>query len=111
MLTSVEYYKDERGRRPVLEFLLELQRVERAKCLSHVNLLKKYGYELKRPVAAYLRDGIHELRPKGNRVFYFFFHRDIVVLVHAIKKRTDAVPLRDVELSVRRKVEYEKTHK
>ena len=58
---------------------------------------------MRRPLADYLRDGIYELRPKGNRVFYFFFMKNNAVLVHAIKKKTDKVPARDLELCLNRK--------
>ena len=38
--------------------------------------LEEFGHELKRPAAAYLRDGIYELRPSYQglhyRLLYFF---------------------------------------
>ena len=59
---------------------------------------------MRRPLADYLGHGIYELRSKANRVFYFFFHKDNAVLVHAIRKKTDKVPSKDLELCIKRKV-------
>lgn len=64
-----------------------------------MDLLVDFGHELRRPVAAYLRDGIYELRWKHGhvqyRVLYFFHGRDVAVLAHGIVK--EAV-VEDVEI-------------
>jgi phage-related protein len=54
-------------------------------------------------MADYLKDGIYELRPKDNRIFYFFFLKDNAVLVHAIRKKTGKIPERDLRLCIKRK--------
>ena len=54
-----------------------------------------------------LKDGIYELRPKDNRVFYFFYLRDMAVLVHAIKKHVKKVPENDLRICTKRKIETE----
>ena len=61
-----------------------------------------------RPHAAFLKEGIYELRLQGTegaiRVLYFFFYKQYVVLTHAFKKETDAVPEREVEITLARKI-------
>ncbi len=48
------------------------------------------GHELRRPLADFLRDGIHELRVRKGRVNYrilYFFHgRNLPILGHALTK-------------------------
>jgi phage-related protein len=65
--------------------------------------LSEYGFELRRPAADFLRDGIYELRAKHVRVQYrilYFFHgQNVVILAHAIIKEDNEVPDRDIELA------------
>jgi phage-related protein len=100
---NVYLFIDDRGRSPVREFIDELPPDEKAKALSYIEELKRQGYNLRRPIADYLADGIYELRPKSNRLFYFFFLRDKAIIIHAIKKKTNEVPDRDIELCKKRK--------
>lgn len=103
MATNLYYFIDERGRNPVKEFIKSLSVKEREKILAYLAELYNQGHNLRRPMADYLGNGIYELRPKDNRIFYFFFMRDSVVLVHAIKKKTDKIPENDRELCLKRK--------
>jgi len=108
MLEAIYYFIDERGKNPVKEFIQALPQDERAKVFAYLAELKKKGHELRRPLADYLGEGIYELRPKANRIFYFFFLRHNVVLVHAIRKKTDKIPRGDFELCIKRKASVEK---
>ncbi|MFH1362584.1 MAG: type II toxin-antitoxin system RelE/ParE family toxin [Candidatus Omnitrophota bacterium] len=107
-LKAVCYYVDDRGDNPVKEFIESLSLAERAKVLAYINELKKQGNNLRRPMADYLEDGIYELRPKNNRIFYFFYLRDNAVILHAIKKKTREIPGKDLNLCLKRKNLIEK---
>jgi len=96
---------DEKGGNPVREFIESLPDKEQAKVAAYVSELKIQGHNLRRPLADYLGDGIYELRPKDNRIFYFFFLKDHVILVHAIRKKTSKIPKEDLALCLRRKTE------
>jgi phage-related protein len=102
-LKTVCYYVDDRGDSPVKEFIRSLPVKERAKALAYINELKRQGNNLRRPMSDYLRDGIYELRPKDNRIFYFFYLKDNAVLLHAIKKKTQEIPRNDLNLCLKRK--------
>ncbi|MBM3253962.1 MAG: type II toxin-antitoxin system RelE/ParE family toxin [Candidatus Omnitrophica bacterium] len=104
MLSNIYYFIDERGYNPVKEFIKSLSLKERAKIFAYIIELKNQGYNLHRPMADYLGNGIYELRPKDNRIFYFFFLKDNAVLVHAIKKRTKKIPREDLKLCIKRKM-------
>ncbi len=97
------YFIDERGHSPVKEFIADLTIAERAKVFAYIEELKRQGHNLRRPLTDYVKDGIYELRPKANRLFYFFYLKDNVVFVHAIKKKTDKIPEKEIELSLKRK--------
>ncbi len=106
-LKEVYYFVDKDGVKPVKEFIYSLTRKEQAKAHAYITELKKQGNNLRRPMADYLGDGIYELRPKDNRIFYFFYFRDSAVLVHAIKKHVKTVPENDLRLCIKRKIETE----
>src|SRR5207247_11266952 len=78
--TNVWLYRDDEGTVPLLEWLDGLPQKVRDKCRVKIERLRELGYELRRPEADYLRDGIYELRVKFQRVNYrmiYFFHRAI----------------------------------
>ena len=102
-LKDVYCYVDDRGNNPVKEFIKSLPLKERAKILAYISELEKQGNNLRRPMADYLEDSIYELRPKDNRIFYFFYLRDSAVLLHAIKKKTREIPRDDLNLCLKRK--------
>jgi len=106
-LSSIYYFIDERGNKPVEEFIRTLPKKERAKIFAYLFELKREGSNLHRPMADYLGSGIYELRPKTNRIFYFFYLKDNAVLVHAIKKYTKKIPENDLRLCIKRKVQIE----
>lgn len=103
MLKGVYYFIDERGNNPVRTFIDALSIKEQAKIFAYLGELKNQGHNLRRPMADYLGNGIYELRPKINRIFYFFFLKENAVLVHAIKKKTREIPRADLELCIKRK--------
>ena len=107
MLKGVYYFVDKDGVNPVKKFIDSLSQKEQAKVYAYIAELKRQGNNLRRPIADYLKDGIYELRPKDNRVFYFFYLRDMAVLVHAIKKRVKKVPENDLRICIKRKIETE----
>ena len=111
MLENIYYYVDHRGKVPVEEFIDSLPPVEAAKCLAYIAELKQQGHNLRRPLADNIGDGIYELRPKSNRIFYFFFMKNNAVLVHAIRKKTSDIPKKDKGLSSRRRKEIESLRK
>jgi phage-related protein len=108
MLSNIYYFVDERGRNPVKEFICGLTVKQQAKVFAYINELLLQGHNLRRPIADYLTEGIYELRPKDNRIFYFFFLKDSAVLVHAVKKRTASISKNDLMLCFERRLLWQK---
>jgi phage-related protein len=111
--TQLVFFKDEDGKVPVRDWLLELQQRQRrafAKCVARIRRLAELGHELRRPEADLLRDGIYELRVRGGRVNYrilYFFHgQNVAILAHALTKEAK-VPKNEIDRAVRRKAAFE----
>ncbi len=107
MLKNVFYFSDERGRYPVKEFIYSLSPSEQKKAISYLIALRDFGHNLHRPMADYVTQGLYELRPRANRIFYFFYLGESAVLVHAIRKTSDKLPERDIILALKRKAKVE----
>ncbi len=112
--TQVVFYQDENGTAPVLEWLKAMIKKDRkgyANCVAKIRQLASTGYELRRPAADYLHNGIYELRAKHihiqYRILYFFDGQNIAILAHAITKDTDRVPIVDIERAIERKRQFE----
>ncbi|WP_243406896.1 type II toxin-antitoxin system RelE/ParE family toxin [Cuspidothrix issatschenkoi] len=77
--TQIIFFQDDRGEVTVLNWLKKLLKQDRkgyANCIARIEQLAEYGFELKRPAADFLRDGIYELRAKHIKVhidFSIFF--------------------------------------
>ena len=78
------------------------------KCSAKIRRLRLLGFELRRPEADYLRDGIYELRVglKGvnYRMLYFFHGNTAAVLSHGITKER-RVPPAEIDVAIGRKTE------
>lgn len=112
--TQVVFYQETDGEVPVLEWLKQLLKQNckgYANCVARIGQLAANGYELRRPAADYLSDGIYELRAKHIRVQYrilYFFHgQNVAILAHAITKEQEAVPAIDIERAQERKRLFE----
>ena len=68
--TEVVFYRDDDGTVPVLDWLGGLSLKARLKCLVRIERLSELGYDLRRPEADLLRDGVYELRVSLNHVQY-----------------------------------------
>lgn len=106
--TEVLLYQEADGTIPVLDWLKELRRKNRAafeKCLYLLDLLEQFGRELRRPRADFLRDGVYELRTEvrnvNYRLLYGFVGKDVAVVAHALIKEAK-VPDRDIDLATAR---------
>ncbi len=110
--TRVVYYA-EGGESPVYDWLCGLQtqdRIAYATGVFKLEQLREKGFELRRPVADYVRDGLYELRWKHGhvqyRILYFFHGRNAAVLSHGATKEK-ALAEADIKKALSRKKSFE----
>lgn len=106
----VEFYKKANGRCPMEEFLDDLENEEKVFIRRSIQRLEEFGYELKRPHAAPLRDHIMELRKKTHqgsiRLLYFFFDGEKFIITHGFKKKSDKVPDSEIDKAIEFRKDY-----
>ncbi len=97
---KINFYQTRRGDYPVKDFIQDMDKKSRAKIWRYIELLEKHGPNLLRPYADQVREKIRELRIRvrsGNvRIFYFFLEKNIILL-HALKKKTQELPETEIE--------------
>ncbi len=107
---EVILYKEDDGSVPLIEWFGALTQKARVKCMTWLRRLETFGYELQRPDADYLTDGIYELRiglqGVNYRMLYFFHGTAAVVVSHGLVKKRK-VPHLEIEKAVERKRKFE----
>ena len=108
--STVVFYREHDGTVPFLEWFDSLSEKPQDKCRVRIERLQELGYEIRRPEADLLRDGIYELRAKHRRVnyriLYFFDGQEVVVLSHGITKQQDEVPPPEIDRAAERKKSF-----
>lgn len=102
---DVVFYENAAGKSELWDFLEQLRskaakskdaRIQYKQVSYYIELLQRCGGDLPIDIAKHLDDGIWELRPGCNRVFYFFFRENTFVLLHQYRKRTQKTPAREL---------------
>ena len=111
----VEFYETQDGECQVWDFLEGLRikaatnkdaRIQHKQASLYIELLQQNGTHLNENITKHLEDGIWELRPGNNRVFYFFFQDDVFVLLHQFRKKSQKTPKREIEKAKRERDDY-----
>lgn len=105
IIYTLEFYKKENGKVPVLDFLMSLNPKLRAKAFSDIELLEKHGSELREPYVKPMKGKenkeLYELRIKFSndivRIFYFTYYNGKYVLLHGFLKKTMQTPRSELE--------------
>ena len=112
---TVEFYETQDGECQVWDFLEGIRikaatnkdaRIQHKQASLYIELLQQNGTHLNENITKHLEDGIWELRPGNNRVFYFFFQDDVFVLLHQFRKKSQKTPKREIEKAKRERDDY-----
>jgi hypothetical protein len=102
-------FRETDGSVPLQDWLDDLPAKVVVKCIARLERLAVLGYELRRPEADLLRDGIYELRIGFQgihyRILYFFHGQAAAVVSHGVVKER-AVPAMEIDHAVRRRSMY-----
>lgn len=112
---TVMFYETADGRSELWDFLEELRmkaatnkdaRIQHKQITLYIQLLQENGTRLNENITKHLEDGIWELRPGNNRVFYFFFENDTFVLLHHFRKKSQKTPKREIKKAKNERADY-----
>lgn len=112
---EIEFYETEVGKCPIWDFLEALRlkaptnkdaRIQHKQASLYIELLQQNGTHMNAEITKHLDDGIWELRPGNNRVFYFFYQNDTYVLLHQFRKKSQKTPKREIEKAKTERNDY-----
>ena len=112
---TVEFYETRDGQCPVWEFLENLRiksasnkdaRIQHKQVSLYIELLQQNGTRLNDNITKHLENGIWELRPGNNRVFYFFYENNTFVLLHQFRKKSQKTPKREIVKAKSERIDY-----
>lgn len=112
---EIEFYETEDGKCPIWDFLEALRlkaptnkdaRIQHKQASLYIELLQQNGTHMNAEITKHLDDGIWELQPGNNRVFYFFYQNDTYVLLHQFRKKSQKTPKREIEKAKAERNDY-----
>lgn len=71
------------------------------KILEYITILKKNGTRAGEKYTKHIEGDIWELRPLGDRIFFFFWINRKIVLLHCFQKKSQKTPRREIEQAKR----------
>jgi len=99
---TLQQYEDNRGLRPVNDFIESLTEADRAIVKVKLAFLLERGNQLREPFTKSLGNGLMELRAQSYRIFFCFRPGNRIVLLHALRKKSQTTPKRDMALARKR---------
>lgn len=112
---TIEFYETQEGECQIWDFLESLRikaasnkdaRIQHKQASLYIELLQQNGTHMNENITKHIDDGIWELRPGNNRVFYFFHQNDTFVLLHQFRKKSQKTPKREIEKAKRERNDY-----
>lgn len=111
---QVIFYKDNNGDEPVKKFILEQPDGAIGEILHVFDLLYRFDLSLGLPYVEKVKEKIWSLRIKHSsdyfRILYFAFSGKKFILLHAVKKKSDKLQKRDIEIAINRMDEHERQY-
>ena len=105
---TIEFYKDKDGNEPVKEYISSLagkndkdSRVNLNKIRDYIKTLSEYGTRAGEPYVKHIEGEIWELRPLRNRILFFGYDGDRIILLSHFIKKTQKTPQREIDKAKR----------
>ena len=112
---KINFYQDVHGRQPIKEYLDTLQsaadssknsRIKLKKIYEYLEVLSLTGTRAGIPYVKHIQDDLWELRPLRDRIFFFCWQGDSLILLHHFTKQTQKTPRREIEQAKRNQKDF-----
>jgi len=71
------------------------------KVVFYIEILERSGSRSGLPYTKNIGNGIWELRPNKNRIFFFMWEGNRIVLLHTFEKKTQKTPRHEIQKAQR----------
>ncbi len=107
---EIIFYQDVKGDSELLQWIETLNsraakskddRIMLKQLRFNINILEKLGTRAGTPFVKHIQDDLWELRPGVNRIMFFTWHKNKLVLLHQFRKTTNKTPKSEIDKAVR----------
>ncbi len=113
LMYEIILYEDAQGYCPIQALIDELDSKAGSDKNSRVQLKQlRFQIDLLHEVGTWsgftkhIRNGIWELKPGNNRILFFFWKRNTIVLLHSFRKRSQKTPEKEIAQAEREKLDW-----
>lgn len=101
---NINFYTDKKGNEPVKDYIVSLKAkgskdslLKLKKIQDYLNVLKRNGTRARMPYVRHLDGDIWELRPLKDRILFFGYDGNNIILLSHFKKMTQKTPPREIK--------------
>jgi len=103
---EVVFYQDVKGRSELLDYIELLndravtsknERIMLKQLRFHINILESQGTRAGEAFVKHIQNDLWELRPGNNRILFFTWYENKIVLLHFFRKKTSKTPKTEIE--------------
>ena len=99
---KVTFYTTISGRSPVVDYIKDLSVQERARLLEALSQIEQSGFDSVRVQFRQIEGKLWEIKVSAHRIFYVLVEREEMVVLHAYKKQSQKLPLKEKTVAVKR---------
>ena len=101
---NITFYRDKKGNEPVRDYIISLKAkstkdslIKLQKIQDYLNVLKQNGTRAGMPYVRHLDGDIWELRPLKDRILFFAYNGNDIILLSQFRKMTQKTPQREIK--------------
>lgn len=99
---KVTFYTTASGRAPVLDYLNDLTKPEKAWILEAFQRIESEGLQAVQVNFRQIEGKLWEIKISAHRVFYVVIEKQRIILLHAYKKQSQKLPLKERSIALKR---------
>jgi phage-related protein len=104
---TIEWYYSKGGKSQPFDYFTDLDTTNQRKFLYLIKRIGDFGKISDKTKFMNESDGIYAFKSKPGRFLSFFTTEKKIVITNAFVKKTQKLPLKEKELSIRNKIDYE----
>lgn len=106
---EVLFYRNGSGNSELFDYLIELNekawtskndRIMLKQIRFCINILETLGSRAGEPYVKHIQQEVWELRPGNNRILFFTWYENKIVLLHHFRKTTGKTPKNEIEKAI-----------
>lgn len=114
-MNKIIFYKDKNGYSQISEWLKELRngyktnknkRVQLEQFKTKITYLEQYGTRASRDTVKHIDEDIWEIRPGDNRILFFTYIDNKIVLLHQFRKKSKKTPKDEIAKAKRERDDW-----